>query len=242
MSYGALLSPGNRLLETLPLSEYQWLYPKLELVALSAQQVLYSPDLPIQSAYFPCNSIVSLFTLTSSKRVEVATIGNEGVVGLPLLLGTRQISECAIVQVPGWALRLELESFAAETCPGSYLYTMLLQYAQILINQIIQTLTCNQLHSLKQRCSCWLLMAQDRLNTGEIVVTQKILAQSLGARRTNVSLTTVNLRQAGLINYHRGKISILNYVGLEAVACQCYQRRKQEFDRLFRQIARQMKN
>jgi CRP-like cAMP-binding protein len=191
------------------------------------------PNEPIEYVYFPNSGIISLVNLTEDGgTVEAATVGNEGMVGLPLLLGTDRMIGQAITQIVGDALRMKADVFKQEVTPASPLYSLLLRYTQALMNLISQSVACNCLHSVEDRCCRWLLLCQDRVESDEFPLTQEFLAQMLGVRRASVSVVAATLQKAGLIRYRRGKITILDRLGLEAASCECYQIVKQELDRL----------
>ncbi|HEY9632611.1 MAG TPA: Crp/Fnr family transcriptional regulator [Coleofasciculaceae cyanobacterium] len=223
----------NRLLSALPREEYDRLLPNLETVSLSFQQIIYAPNEPIEYIYFPSSGIVSLVNvLKDGGTVEAATVGNEGMVGIPVLLGSDSMSGQAVVQVTGDALRMKADVFKRQVTPGSPLHNLLLRYTLALINLISQSVACNARHSVEQRACRWLLMCQDRVQSNQFYLTQEFLSQMLGVRRASVSVVAAILQRAGLIRYSRGKITVLDSPGLEAASCECYQIVKQEFDRL----------
>jgi CRP-like cAMP-binding protein len=232
MSHSVSYPTGNKLLAALPPEEYERLLTDFELVHLASQQTLYTPDLPIQYAYFPLNGVVALLRESSGKSVGAAIVGNEGMLGFPLILGTDLVSTKAVVQIPGEALCIPADVFKAKVHQDSLLYRLLLRYTLTLVNQISQNVVCNQLHSLEERCCRWLLTVHDRLQSNEIPLTQSALALNLCVRRAGVSAVANTLQRAGIIHYHRGKIKILDPASLEAACCHCYQVNKQEFERL----------
>ena len=225
----------NQLLSALPTEEYERLLPNLEAVSLTPKQIIYAPNESIEYVYFPNNGIISLVNFTEDgSTVEAATVGNEGMAGIAVLLGAdRMISE-AVSQVPGDGLRMKTEVFKRQVTPGSPLHNLLLRYTLALINLISQSVACNRLHSVEQRCCRWLLLCQDRVQSNEFPLTQEFLSQMLGVRRASVSVVAAILQRAGLIRYSRGKITILDRQGLEASSCGCYRVVKDEFDRLLR--------
>jgi CRP-like cAMP-binding protein len=197
--------------DSLPREEYERLLPNLEFVSLEFKQVLYEPNQSIDSVYFPNNGIISLVTITEDgETVEAATVGNEGMIGICILLGVDRIPVQIISQVAGTALRMRTEVFRREVTPSSPLYSLLLHYTQALISQLSQTVACNRLHSVEERCCRWLLLCQDRMRSNELAVTQELLAQLLGVRRASVSVAAAILQKAGLIRYSRGRITILD--------------------------------
>ncbi len=157
---------GNNLIAALPPEEYKRLLPNLEPVSLSIKQVLYEPNEPINYAYFINSGAISLLSLMQDgQTIEAATVGKEGMLGVPLLLGTTQIPIQALVQIPGDALRMKADVFKAEVYWGCPLHTLLLRYTQMLMNQISQTAACNRLHSVEERCCRWLLISHDRMES-----------------------------------------------------------------------------
>ena len=225
---------GNKLLAILPGEEYKRLLPHLELVYLFSAQLLYQTNEPIEYAYFPLNGVCSLLNIMKNgEGMEAATVGKEGMLGVPLLLGTTQMPMQAIAQIPGDALRIKANVFQREVFWGCPLHTLLLRYTHTLMNQFAQTSACNRVHLVEQRCCRWLLMTRDRVESNELPLTQEFLSLMLGVRRSRRSEVVANLEKAGLIRYQRGRITLLDLQGLEASACECYQLLKQEFDRLF---------
>ncbi len=223
----------NRLLAALPKEVYDQLVPSLEFVMLTLKQMLYQPDRAIAYVYFPLTTVISLVTrMQNGQVVEVATIGNEGMVGLPVFLGAQTISGQAFTQIPGEAMRMPAAVFRDHATQRGPLQDLLLLYTQILFTQIAQSLACNSLHSIEQRCARWLLMMQDRVRATQFPLTQEFLAQMLSVRRAGVSEVANRLQQEQLIQYNRGIITIVNPEGLEAVSCECYAVIKQEYDRL----------
>ncbi|MBD0347331.1 MAG: Crp/Fnr family transcriptional regulator, partial [Coleofasciculus sp. Co-bin14] len=148
---------GNKLLAALSREEYDRLLPHLELVSLSSEQVLYEVNQPIEYAYFPIDGVCSVLNvMQDGQGIEAATVGKEGMIGVPLLLGTHQIPMQAISQIPGDALRMGADVFIREVYWGCPLHSLLLRYTQTLMNQFAQTAACNRLHSVEERCCRWL--------------------------------------------------------------------------------------
>lgn len=223
----------NRLLAALPKEEYERLVANMEGVSLKLKQSVYEPNELIEYVYFVKNGVVSLLTVMEDGReVEVATVGNEGMVGLPVFLGSDKIPGKAFSQVPGDALRMKADVFKDKVTPGSPLHDLLQRYTQALFNLIAQGSACNSLHSVEERMCRWLLMTQDRVGQDEFPLTQEFLSKMLSVRRPTVSMTASILQKAGLICYSRGKITILDREGLEASSCECYGIITAEFDRL----------
>ena len=233
MAQVSLRSVQNRLLAALPQEEYVRLEPRLENIPLAFKDTLYVPSRPIEYVYFPSNSVFSLITqMGNGAEIEVATLGNEGMLGLPVFLGSETTPLKAIVQIPGDALRMQVDVFKGEVIPGSSLHSLLQRYTQALFTQVSQSAACNCLHSVQQRFCRWLLMTYDRAGPSQFMLTQKFLALMLGVRRTGVSEVANRLQEEGLVRYSRGKMTILDPKGLESLSCECYRLVKQEFDRL----------
>ncbi len=226
--------PGeNRLLAALPRGEYRRLLPRLVKVSLPLREVLYEADGPIPHVYFPLGGVVSLVLLTEGGLpVEVASIGNEGLVGTPVFLGADRSPTRAIAQVPGEALRMDAAGFREEMGRGGPLQELVRRYIQALINQISQATVCNHLHSVEKRMCCWLLMTHDRVGADDFPLTQEFLAQMLAVRRPTVTAVAGVLQKGGLIAYHRGRMTVLDRAGLEAACCGCYRAVRRELDRL----------
>lgn len=217
----------------MPQEEYERLLPKLEPVSLSLKQILYEPNEPIKYVYFPNNAVGSLLNLLEDgQTIEAATVGKEGMIGVPLLLGTNQIALQAIIQISGNGLRMKADAFQTEVYWGCPLHTLLLRYTQTLMSQISQTAACNCLHKVERRFCRWLLMTQDRVDYDSFPLTHEFLSYMLGVRRASVSEVAATFQSSGLIDYHRGQMTIRDRQGLEASSCECYQNFNQEFRRL----------
>ncbi len=223
---------GNRLLQALPVAEQDRLLSKLTPMSLSMKTVLFEPGQEISAVHFPVNGVVSLVTsLEDGAIVEVATVGNEGIVGVPLVHGG-SLAVRAISQVPGDTLRMDASVFISEfQRPGPF-RDLVQNYLQALFGQISQAAACNRLHSNEERLSRWLLMSHDRVGTETFPITHEFLGQMLGSRRATVTLSAGILQAAGLIRYHRGRVTIVDREGLEAVACECYAVIKAALDRV----------
>ncbi len=227
---------ANRVLAALPGAEYKRLVPRLETVSLVVKQVMYEQNASIEYVYFPINSVVSeVAKMKNGQVTEVTTIGKEGMLGIAVFLGTDRTSLAAFTQVAGQARRMKASELRTELKRGGPLLRILLRYTQGLMVQIAQSGACNQLHSPRQRCARWLLMTHDRVGRGEFVLTQEFLCQMLGVRRATVSEVASALQEAALIRYSRGRITIVDRHGLEAVCCECYGVICAEHDRLFAQ-------
>ncbi|WP_338421920.1 Crp/Fnr family transcriptional regulator [Nostoc flagelliforme] len=223
----------NQLLAALPSKEYSRLVAYMEVVPLEFKQHLYLRNQPIEYVYFLNYGVASMLTvLTDGSAIEVATVGNEGMVGLPVFLGADRIPGECFIQVPGYGLRMRVDAFKTHVTASSRLHDLLQRYTQGLFNQIAQSAACNRLHSIEERLCRWLLMTADRVETNSFPLTQEFLSKMLGVNRSSVSLSASVLQRAGLISYVRGQMTILDRDGLEATTCECYQVVKAEFERL----------
>ena len=223
----------NRLLAHLDEEDQEHLFRHLEPVALAYKRPLYDAHQLIDFVYFIESGVASLvITMADDAAAEVATVGNEGIVGLPVLLGQNTAPTGIYMQVPGRGLRMRMEIFQEEMERSGSLRTIMLHYAHAFFNQVAQCTACAHLHSLDQRCCRWLLMTHDRMPTDGFLLTQEFMAMMLGVSREAVVMAAGKLRRAGLIRYRMGRITILDRQGLEAGACQCYAITKVEFDRL----------
>jgi CRP-like cAMP-binding protein len=224
---------ANRLLAALPRAEYLRLLPYLEPVPLPYRQSLYEAHAPIPYVWFLERGVVSLLRVVQEGTlIEIAVIGCEGMVGLPVFLGTGSALVQALVQIPGAGLRMRATVFQREVLAGTPLYDLLRRYSQAYINQVMQGVACNRLHSIAQRCARWLLQTHDRVDSDQFPLTQAFLAQMLGVRRASVGSVASTLQRSGLIRYSRGVITILDRPGLEAAACECYRIIEAEYKRL----------
>ena len=207
--------------------------PTSKRCSVGVKHVIYEPNGAITHVYFPTGCIISLVTyLEDGSAVEMATIGLEGMVGLPIFLGSDTMPSRAFGQIPGDALRITAAAFKAAIKRNRPLVRVLNRYTQALFNQVAQTTACNRVHLVEQRCARWLLQTHDRVGSDQFFLTQEFLAQMLGVRRSGVSAAAGLLQKAGLIRYARGRITVLDRPGLESAACECYGVIKREFDRL----------
>lgn len=229
----ASFKPANRLLASLPESALKGLRSHLELMELPLREVLFNVDVPIEHVYFPEDSVVSILgVMPEGTAVEVATVGREGMVGLPVFLGAEKMSAHALVQVSGRALRVEARAFRAHVQRSEATRNVLDRYTQAMFTLVAQGAACNRLHSIEERCARWLLMTQDRVGTDSFPLTQQFLSQMLGVRRAGVSEVASELQKEGLLKYQRGFITIHDRAGLEAASCECYGVIRSEFSRL----------
>ena len=229
----------NRLLAALPKAEFDRLAPHLELVPMRLGEILYEPGGQLQHAYFPTTSIVSLhYVIESGASAEIAGVGNEGVVGISLFMGGNTTPSAAVVQTAGHAYRLERRRLKEEFDRAGAVLRLLLRYTQALITQMTQTAVCNRHHSVEQQLCRWLLVTLDRVPSGELTMTQELVASMLGVRREGVTEAAGRLRDEGFIGYRRGHISVLAREGIETRSCECYGVVKVEFDRLMSDLPR----
>jgi CRP-like cAMP-binding protein len=223
----------NHLLAALPPEEFERLAPHLEPVPMRLGEILYEPGGQLQQAYFPTTSIVSLhYVMESGASAESAGVGNEGVVGISLFMGGDSTPSSAVVQTAGHAYRLQGRLLKQEFNRGGLMQGLLLRYTQALIAQMIQTAACNRHHSVEQQLCRWLLLTLDRVPSGELVMTQELVASMLGVRREGITHAAGRLQDAGVIRYRRGHIAVVERSGLETRACECYAVVKKELSRL----------
>jgi CRP-like cAMP-binding protein len=226
---------SNRLLAFLPADERGALAPFLEPVSLPLGAALYEPSGTQAYVYFPTDSIVSmLYVLESGASAEIAVTGNEGVVGISLFMGGETMPSRAVVQSAGSAYRLRAAIIKKEFGRGGELQHALLRFTQAVITQMAQTAVCNRHHSVDQQLCRWLLLSLDRLRSNQLAMTQELIANMLGVRRVGVTEAAGRLHAAGLINYHRGHIAVLDRAKLEKRVCECYAVVRKEYDRLLR--------
>jgi CRP-like cAMP-binding protein len=218
----AVDSRGNAILNAVPVDVRERLLGLMTPMSLKIKRVLFEAGEVITHVYFPLSGVVSLVTpLVDGNVVEVATIGNEGIVGVPLQAGGA-LAVRAISQVAGTALRMDVATFLAEFGGNGAAHDLMQSYVTALFGQISQAAACNRLHSNEERLSRWLLMSHDRVGANEFGITHEFLGQMLGSRRSTVTLSAGVLQAAGLIRYHRGRVSIRDRDGLEGASCECY--------------------
>jgi len=225
--------PLNHLLNALPLSDFERIKPKLENVTLNMGDVLYESGDQMRHAYFPTTAIISLlYVLEDGSSVEIAVVGNEGMLGIALFMGGHTTPSRAIVRCKGQALRLKADNLLEEFQLGGQTQSLLLRYTQALITQMTQTGVCNRHHSVEQQLCRWLLLSLDRLPGNSLDMTQDLIASMLGVRREGVTEAAGRLQRDGLIQYSRGHIEVLDRPRLEQNVCECYKVVKTEFERL----------
>ena len=203
------------------------------IVPFNVKQVLYKQDEPIQFIYFPGGGACSLTkVMQDGQMAEIATIGNEGVIGASVFFGDDRSFAETIVQVAGGdGFRMPVDAFISEMARRGAFYELTVRYLQALTNQTMQTTVCNALHSAEQRCCRWLLMTHDRVGR-DLRLTHEFLSMMLGVRRPTVTLIMGDLQKAGLVDHTRGTIHVVNRAGLETMSCECYAALKASFARL----------
>ncbi len=220
----APLEPPNRLLAALPRAVSRQVLAACEPVDLAFGVVLYEPDARIRHVYFPTSGFVSLMIpVDGTTNLEVGLVGNEGMLGVPLVLGVNVSPLRALVQGAGQAWRITAQDFSRELDRCAVLRTVLLRYLQVRMCQLAQTAACTRFHVVEERLVRWLLMTQDRAHEDQFRVTHEFLAYMLGVRRVGVTKAANALQKRKLISYHRGAVTILDRAGMEAASCGCYQ-------------------
>jgi CRP-like cAMP-binding protein len=223
----------NRLLAALPEAELQRWLPHLEYVDMPLGEVLYEAGSILSHVYFPTTAIVSLlYVMQNGESAEIAVVGNDGVVGISLFMGGDSTPSRALIQSGGGAYRLRAQLMKEEFDRGGPVLHLLLRYTQALITQMVQTAACNRHHSLDQQLCRWLLLSLDRLQGTDMVMTQALIAHMLGVPLKGATEGALKLQTAGLIDYTRGRIRVLDRGGLEKRTCECYAVVKKEYARL----------
>jgi CRP-like cAMP-binding protein len=223
----------NKLLAFLDREDFDTLEPALQLVALDFQQQLYDYRQTVTHVYFPLSGVVAVMrTLSDGETAQVASVGNEGVVGYGALIDAPVASGCAIVQLPGEALRIETAAIQSYALNHPRFRAVTMNYGHILISHLMQSVVCHQFHSARQRYALWLLQTHDRAHRDTFRLTQEIVAQSLGVRRATVSDIARDMQQTGAVQYRRGVITVRDRASLMAQACECYGSMQEEYERL----------
>jgi CRP-like cAMP-binding protein len=221
------------LLAALPLAEQARLRPELEVISLALGDVVYESGEHLEYVYFPTSCVASLvYTTASGVTAEMGLVGNEGVVGIAIFMGGKTVPNRAVVLIAGGALRMKASVAHREFERGGPFQHVLLHYTQAFFTQISQTAVCSRLHFVEQRLCRWILLCHDRLQSDELQMTQESISHMLSARRQSVTVAAGHLQDAGLIQYARGHIKILDRAGLERAVCECYHVVKTECDRL----------
>ena len=227
------VSSQNQLLRSVPAEQFERWKPHLQLVDLPLGHSVYEAGMPLTHVYFPLTAIVSLlFVLEDGHSAEISVVGNEGVVGISLFMGGESTPSRAVVQSAGRGYRLSSHAIKEAFGRNGPVMHLMLRYTQALITQMTQTAVCNRHHTLDKQLCRWLLLSLDRLLGNELVMTQELIANMLGVRREGVTEAALKLQAAGLIQYARGHITVLDRPGLERRTCECYAVVKKEYDRL----------
>ena len=226
---------SNRLLGALPDADFERLKGQLRSRNGEQKYVLADSGDPINEVYFPVDAVVSVLTrMDDGASVEIATVGNEGLVGVTAAWGAKTMNpkEFATVQVPGTIVTMDREAFRDEVQRQGPLASLVERYTQAFFTQVSQQVACNGLHSVEQRCARWLLLTQDRVGTDEFPMTHEFLSQMLGVRRATVTVTAGILQKAGFAQFSRGRVEIVDRDGLEKTACECYAVTREVYERL----------
>jgi CRP-like cAMP-binding protein len=232
-------SPGNRILRALPEADLQRLTPHLTSISLDLRQSVFKAERPIKQVCFPDSGVCSVMSVMRSGAIaEVATVGNEGVLGLVLFFGQNAEPTNAIVQVPGAGRIMPADVFVKEMERKSELHRILGYYAHARMVQVMQTAACNQLHSLERRICKWILMTHDRVAGDDFTLTHEFLGLLLGARRPTVTSIARKLQAGGLIEYRHGRVTVLNRKTLERAACECYETTRDYFEQFLKRLPR----
>lgn len=227
------IKTNNTLLDGLPSEEQQNFTAYCESVNLSVGEVIYKAGDAIQYVYFPTESTISLVNpVDGNAGMNVALIGNEGMLGITIMLGTDIAPLPASVQSEGSALRISKQMFLEKLEQAPELLLQLKRYIYISFSQLVQATVCNRFHVVEERLARLLLMIKDRKHSKEFYITQELLAQMLGVRRVGVTKAAGSLQERKLISYCRGQFKILDIAGLEAVSCVCYQTDKETYTRI----------
>jgi CRP-like cAMP-binding protein len=231
--------PGNRLLQALKLARLESIWPHLESVSLRQHQILFRAGAPIDHLYFIDRGLVSrVKTMEDGRVVEIGAVGTEGFVGLFAIHGIRGAMWEYAVRIPGMALRIDRDIFERKIAQADEAATLLRRYTHLVVDAFSQLAACNRLHSLRQRCCHWLLVAHDSACSDSFPLTHELLALTLGVQRSGVSIAANSLQKAGLIHYKHGRVNILDRTRLETEVCECYATTRKQFDALFRDTRR----
>jgi len=221
----------NELLNGLPTSELQLLLPHLETLPLAHNKTLFEARDEVKYAYFPTSGLVSLLgTTRTGDIIGIALVGSEGMIGVPLILRTEVMPYQVVVQIPGDGLRIKAEAFKQTLKLCKEFEDRLLKYSNTLLDHMGQSMICNQFHSIEARFCRGLLVSRDRVGSDTLVLTQEIISYMVGAPRTGVTKVANDLRDAGLIRYRRGKITVTNREAIEKLTCECYRIGKRELN------------
>ncbi len=230
------LAIRNRILGALPDEEFGRIAPHLSAVKFEKDEIIYLSEDPIEFVYLPESGLISLLSTTETgSTIEVAMLGKEGVVGLPVILKNRIIPYDVKVRLRGEALKIKAEVFQEEFDKGQVLHEFVLRYLSVMITQISQSSICNRFHTIEATLSRWLLTVQDQTSSNTLYLTQQVISQALGVPRTGVTVAAGTLQTDGAIRYSRGKIVILDRTRLESHACECYRIIREELDHFLKE-------
>lgn len=233
MSDAPTFPEQNNLLAALPERAQERIFPKLKLVELKLGEVIYESGQPIEFVYFPTNCIISLlYVMIDGSSAEISVVGNEGMAGIAVFMGGDSTPSRTVVQSQGSAYRLPAHELKTEFNNNPEVRVLTLRYTQALITQMSQTAVCNRHHSIDQQLCRWLLLSLDRLPGNSLTMTQELIANMLGVRREGVTEAAGKLQKLGVIEYHRGHITVMDRTKLEALCCECYEVVRRETDRL----------
>ena len=223
----------NHLLAALPAAELANLASQMSMESLNLGDSIYESGAPLKQVFFPTSSVISLlYVMLDGSSAEIAVVGWEGVVGVSLFMGGNTTPSRAIVQSAGQSLVLSAKHVHDEFARGGPLHGLLLRYTQALITQMAQTAVCNRHHSVDQQLCRWLLLSLDRLHSNQLLMTQQLIADMLGVSRGGVTEAAGKLQAAGIIDYSRGRITVVDRMALEDAVCECYDVVRREYDRL----------
>lgn len=223
----------NYFLNAFPAEDYARIIPNLQLITLQTGKVIYDIGNEVNYVYFPINCIISMMYLTEEGALsEVAAVGNEGLLGISLFMGSASAPNQIVVRSAGQAYRIHKRFIQTEFDRHGVLLQLLLRYTQALITQMAQTAVCNRHHLIEQQLCRWLLFSLDRITGNEVIVTHELISNMLGVRREGVTEAAGRLQHAGIIQYNRGHMTVTDRQELEKRSCECYQVVKNEYDRL----------
>jgi len=215
---------ANRILQKLAPEDYDSLMARAKVVTVKFRKRLYRQDERVDAVYFPITCMVSLLVSSDGQpRMEMATVGREGVVGGAELLQAQGAMGLNLIQIPGVAVRIPADRFLKEVSARPGLQEVIQRHLYALTRQVLHGAACNRLHSMEERCARWLLMTHDRAGQDSFPLTQEFLSHMLGVRRATVNVATGMLKKAGFIRYVRGQLTVIDRAGLESASCECYQ-------------------
>lgn len=223
----------NLLLSLLSDTEFEEISPHLEIIPMALKDSVFDRDKPVSHVHFPLTCVLSILSnMEDGSAVEVGTVGREGFSGVDVLIGGNIATANCLCQISGESCRMPAQAFRHAIEGNSQLRQVSQQYTQAYVSQISQTIACNRLHTTEERFARWVLMTHDRIDGNEFYLTQEFLADMLGVHRPTVSLVARTFQQAGIIQYSRGKMIVLNRSLLEDASCECYGAVARQFKRL----------